>query len=694
VTAFGRASIKSIWVPHSSFVFLNSIPSISDHELLRRIGSGSYGEVWLARNVVGTWRAVKVVRRATFERAAHFEREFKGMQKFEPLSRSHEGFVDILQISRNDEAGYFYYVMELADAAESVSGPNTPPSALPDSLTDSLTYSPKTLRAEQQRLGRLPVSDCVNIGATLGSALAHLHEHGLVHRDVKPSNIIFVGGVPKLADIGLVADASEARSFVGTVGFIPPEGPGSPQADFYSLGKVLYEISTGQDRQDFPASPPELLRGSAGVSPAESGVPPDSSSSDSSKGAGDQTNEVFGGTPKMATGTVAPPSLIELNEVMLKACHKDVRQRYATADAMLADLQLLQRGDFIKRKHQVERRWQMTWKAAAAVVCLTGLAFGAQRIWTASKTSSVTEGQRWYLEGRALFNANEDSVRKAALCFSNSIVADSHFAPAFVGLSECYRWRGDYTNARQAALRALALDDRLADAHAELATIKRTLGWDWLGAEREYQRAVELKPTRFYAYLFYSGLLVAMGKTQEAVAMSEEGLRVEPRSEHALNEQGAIFYHAREYDRMIKAANAALRINRNFERAHLHLWLAYMGKGMHKEAVEALQRFDTLQGHMPVEEIAAQRRSFDEQGIAGFLRKRLDWTLTLKEPDALLVAESYARLNEPEPALHWLEKAVEARSPNVLFLRVNPRFDNVRSDPRFVAIVKRVGLPP
>jgi hypothetical protein len=119
-----------------------------------------------------------------------------------------------------------------------------------------------------------------------------------------------------------------------------------------------------------------------------------------------------------------------------------------------------------------------------------------------------------------------------------------------------------------------------------------------------------------------------------------------------------------------------------------------MGKGMHKEAVEALQRFDTLQGHMPVEEIAAQRRSFDEQGIAGFLRKRLDWTLTLKEPDALLVAESYARLNEPEPALHWLEKAVEARSPNVLFLRVNPRFDNVRSDPRFVAIVKRVGLPP
>src|SRR5262249_21724698 len=89
---------------------------ITDHHLVRRIGLGSYGEVWLARNVIGTHRAVKIVFRAKFEDSAPYEREFRGIQKFEPVSRSHDGLVDVLQVGRNDELGYFYYIMELADA--------------------------------------------------------------------------------------------------------------------------------------------------------------------------------------------------------------------------------------------------------------------------------------------------------------------------------------------------------------------------------------------------------------------------------------------------------------------------------------------------------------------------------------------------------------------------------------------------
>ena len=103
------------------------------------------------------------------------------------------------------------------------------------------------------------MEECVQLGLTLTAALSQLHQQGLVHRDIKPSNIIFVNGTPKLADIGLMARVSDPRSFVGTAGFIPPEGPGTSQADLYSLGKVLYEISTGKDRQDFPELPAELI---------------------------------------------------------------------------------------------------------------------------------------------------------------------------------------------------------------------------------------------------------------------------------------------------------------------------------------------------------------------------------------------------------------------------------------------------
>ena len=90
-------------------------PAIPDHELLRCIGRGSYGEVWLARNVMGAFRAVKIVYRETFDSDRPYEREYKGIQKLEPISRRHESQVDILHVGRNDKAGYFYYVMELAD---------------------------------------------------------------------------------------------------------------------------------------------------------------------------------------------------------------------------------------------------------------------------------------------------------------------------------------------------------------------------------------------------------------------------------------------------------------------------------------------------------------------------------------------------------------------------------------------------
>ncbi len=227
-------------------------PSIPDHEVLRKIGGGAYGEVWLARGVTGALRAVKVVWREDFEDERGFEREFEGILKFEPISRDHPGLMNILHVGRSpDGSSFYYYVMELGD--DLISGREINP----------IEYEPRTLRADHQVASGVQwdTNDCIDVGLRLAEALHHLHERGLAHRDVKPSNVIFVNGKAKLADIGLVA-ARGQRTFVGTEGFVPPEGPGSAQADVYSLGKVLYEIATGKDRMNFPELPDEMPTGS------------------------------------------------------------------------------------------------------------------------------------------------------------------------------------------------------------------------------------------------------------------------------------------------------------------------------------------------------------------------------------------------------------------------------------------------
>src|SRR5438105_4884162 len=170
-------------------------PAIPDHTLFRRIGRGAYGEVWLARNVMGTLRAVKIIWRRQFESDRPYEREFAGIQRYEPVSRSADGLVHVLHVGRNDPEGYFYYVMELADAAtpkvtsDSVISNQLPesfPRAVPPGTgslnTESLIadYSPRTLRSDLKRIGRLPTADCLRISSDVASGLAQLHRRGLV----------------------------------------------------------------------------------------------------------------------------------------------------------------------------------------------------------------------------------------------------------------------------------------------------------------------------------------------------------------------------------------------------------------------------------------------------------------------------------------------------------------------------------
>ena len=188
-------------------------------------------------------------------------------------------------------------------------------------------YTPRTLAWDLDQRGRLPIGECVRLGAAIASALGFLHRHGLIHRDIKPSNIIFVNGFPKLADIGLVTDLSEAGARIGTEGFIPPEGAGSAQADIYSLGKVLYEISTGHDRNDYPALPEPL---------------------------GDSAED---------------RDLIQFNKIVLNASRANPGQRYQSAEDLLTDLLTFQFS-----KHNPRR--EKTWDRLEKVIGIGGLIFG------------------------------------------------------------------------------------------------------------------------------------------------------------------------------------------------------------------------------------------------------------------------------------------------------------------------------
>jgi tetratricopeptide (TPR) repeat protein len=369
-------------------------PCIPDYQLVRRIGQGSYGEVWLARSVMGACRAIKIVFRSRFDSDRPFDREFEGLRKFEPISRADESQVDILHVGRGE--GYFYYVMELADDASSP-GPqdaavHTTPELKPGAESRPLnpqTYVPRTLKLELARRRRLPVNECIDISLALTRALGNLHSHGLIHRDVKLSNIIFIHGQPKLADIGLIADQDATCSFVGTEGYLPPEGPGSVGADLYGLGKVLYEISTGKDRREFPELPICAAPGSKPISLKAAVQPP------------------------MPLSPEEEKALIELNAVVLKACKPDPRHRYQTATEMRQDLLLLLAGKSVRRTHAIERRLAMMTRigmatAAALVLCAVPLFFAVKEAHRATSIARQENSERLRAE------ANEAKAQSEA----------------------------------------------------------------------------------------------------------------------------------------------------------------------------------------------------------------------------------------------------------------------------------------
>lgn len=300
-----------------------------DYCFLARIGSGAYGEIWLAIAPDGQHRAIKFIAKGGSGDDSRYGREHRGIQLLKTLRDIPPGIVPILDVREDPQAG-FGYVMELADAER------------PLWQEHPEEYRPKTLRGELVARRALPLVESIDIGKRLADALDYLQRHRLVHRDIKPSNVIYIQGKPVLADVGLLVDTREAESLVGTPGYVPREQHGHFSGDIFSLGVLLTEISTGRPADEI------------GYSPVEE------SDTDA-------------------------PGYARWMEILRRACETNPEKRYQTAAALLHDLQELMQNP--RRRSPAQPKWK--WLVAGIVLLLAGIAGLAIYKWPETKTPGV-----------------------------------------------------------------------------------------------------------------------------------------------------------------------------------------------------------------------------------------------------------------------------------------------------------------
>ena len=231
--------------------------ALPQYEFLKWVSSGSYGSVWVVRiRATESIRALKIMHRDGFPNEQAYERELEGLKAYEAVASEHPSLVNILYAEKRDsgEHGPFYfYLMRLAEDIQGLPCREQITDEQPGVLP--IDYEARTLSSELRKYGRLPIPRAVKIARDLALALDHLHQNHLVHRDVKPSNVLFVNGLPLLADVGLVVRENEDDSRLGSRPYVPREGSGTASADVFALGKVLFQMVTGGGPDDYPFVP-------------------------------------------------------------------------------------------------------------------------------------------------------------------------------------------------------------------------------------------------------------------------------------------------------------------------------------------------------------------------------------------------------------------------------------------------------
>jgi len=311
-----------------------------------------------------------------------------------------------------------------------------------------------------------------------------------------------------------------------------------------------------------------------------------------------------------------------------------------------------------------------------------------------------------YLRGQLTWHGRRQHWIKQSLnYYQQAIERDPNFALAHIGVADAYIMLSGHrqipmqeaeAKARPSIMKALQIDDSLAQAHNALAELKYQYEYDWAGAEKEFKKAIELNSNVAWIHLAYGWFLMSEGRLDEARSEMNRAHELDPSSLTITAGRGRLFYYTRQYEQATQEFLNIIAVEPSDSSAYYSLYTIYQQRGMYKEAVEVFLKYGAING-APTDQIDELRNAFEVGGWSGFIRKRLE-NLQGRAPSGPVgpfpFVELYVSLGQKDEAFKWLEKSFDVHDSVTLQFNIDPAYDFLRGDPRYARLVQRIGLQP
>jgi len=745
--------------------------AISHYRILEKLGEGGMGEVYLAQDTKLDRRVALKFLPAQLASDGEFKERFK-REAQAAAALNHPNIITIHEVAEYESRPYI--------AMEYVEG---------EPLKDLITKKD------------LPINKVIDISMQICEGLAKAHQAGIIHRDIKPQNILLdKDGRVRILDFGLAklkraAMLTQIGTTLGTVAYMSPEQAqgkeADPRSDIFSFGVVLYEMITGKlpfkgeheaaviysivnenpeplarYKSDLPDELQRIVDKAMEKNPDMRYQHVDDLGADLRK----LKVEVESGVTKTLMTKAKPsPSIAVLpftnltadkeqeyfcdgmaEEIINALTHVEGLHVVARTSAFSfrgkeVDVREIGRklnvgavveGSVRKAGHKLRISVQLVkvadgyhlWSekydrhtgeeccpedifciqdeiSMAVVDKLKVKLLGKEKEKLIKRRTEDLDAYSLYLKGRYFWNKRtEESLRKAVHYFEQAIEKDPGYALAYAGLADSHILLAEYSllppkdafpRAKAAVMEALEIDETLAEAHTSLAFIKTLNDWDWIGAEKEFKQAIEFNPGYATAHQWYAEHLTMTGQYAEAIAEFKRAQELDPLSLIiGVASAVTLFCGTRRYDRVMEECQKVLEMDPNFGGALNVLGMVYRERAMYEEAIEAFQKARTFdEGNTWV--TAELGHAYAVSGNRSEAQKVLDELEQLSKrsyvpPDNIALV--YLGFGKKNLTFEYLEKAYEDRSVGLSWLKADPIFDSLRSDPRFIKLLKKVGL--